>query len=598
MSDEAGISQQGGVNANLSGGSSLSIGGDVVAHYNTTTNITNINQAALPAALSLHQLPPPPRDFVGRTAELQELLDNLTGGVTISGLHGLGGIGKTALALVLAERLTPQYPAAQFYLDLQGASDHPVTPAEALAHVIRAYHPTAKLPEAEGDLRGLYLSVLHNQKALVLLDNARDAEQVASLIPPAACCLLVTSRQHFHLPGLYSKNLEQMPAAEAQALLIKIAPRLSSPLPAGEGSGVRVSEGPGASAGDEIAQLCGYLPLALRLTASLLAERVDLTPADLIRRLRDTGQRLKLTGVEASLQLSYDLLPADLQTHWRALAVFPDSFDRPAAMAVWALTNADQAQDVLGELVKYSLLEYAPAPAPIPDPRLRAVGKSTDRGKELPPSPDDGKAVVRRGAGGEGGGGARYRLHDLARLFASSRLSQAEHTTAQQRHATHYESVLSQADGLYKQGGDSIQRGLTLFDSEWKHIQVGQAWAAENAEKDETAAQLCITYPDVGIEITNLRQDPHQKINWIEVALQVSRHLKNRKMEGVHTGNLGTAYAMRGETKQAMEFYSQALTIAQEINDLGNASAWLGNLGVIYSHLGDTGPQEMGVIIA
>ena len=83
-----------------------------------------------------------------------------TDGVTISGLQGMGGVGKTALALVLAERLKPRYPDAQFYLDLKGADKQPLSVAAALTHVIRAYHPTAKLPESEAELRGLYMSVL------------------------------------------------------------------------------------------------------------------------------------------------------------------------------------------------------------------------------------------------------------------------------------------------------------------------------------------------------------------------------------------------------------------------------------------------------
>jgi hypothetical protein len=98
------------------------------------------------AVNALHQLPPPPRDFTGRVRELEELMSWIErGGVTISGLQGLGGVGKTALALKLAERLAPRYPDAQFYLDLKGAGEQPLPVAEALAHVIRAYHPTAKL---------------------------------------------------------------------------------------------------------------------------------------------------------------------------------------------------------------------------------------------------------------------------------------------------------------------------------------------------------------------------------------------------------------------------------------------------------------------
>src|SRR5205807_7262012 len=132
-------------------------GGDVVAR----DKITHLYQpASTAAATALHQLPPPVSDFTGRTDELAELTAKLEqGGITISGLHGLGGIGKTALALKLADQLKSRYPDAQFYLDLKGASREPLVVTEALAHVIRAYHPTAKLPESEPALLGLYRSV-------------------------------------------------------------------------------------------------------------------------------------------------------------------------------------------------------------------------------------------------------------------------------------------------------------------------------------------------------------------------------------------------------------------------------------------------------
>ena len=130
---------------------SSTFGGDVVRG----DKVTHIHEAAISAAKALHQLPPPVRDFTGRADELAELTAKLEqGGITISGLHGLGGIGKTALALKLADQLKPRYPDAQFYLDLKGASRKPLAVTEALAHVIRAYHPTTKLPDTEAESLG------------------------------------------------------------------------------------------------------------------------------------------------------------------------------------------------------------------------------------------------------------------------------------------------------------------------------------------------------------------------------------------------------------------------------------------------------------
>ena len=176
---------------------------------------------------SLHQLEPPPVDFTGREEELEKLCEAVeTGGVTISGIQGMGGIGKTALALKLAELLSSRYPDAQIYLNLRGTDPKPLTQADALVHVIRSFHPEVKLPEGEQKLKALYRSVLHGKRALLLMDNARDAKQVEFLIPPAGSFLLITSRQHFTLPGLNELNLDTLNLNEAKNLILKIAPRV------------------------------------------------------------------------------------------------------------------------------------------------------------------------------------------------------------------------------------------------------------------------------------------------------------------------------------------------------------------------------------
>jgi len=498
-------------------GDRVEISGDLVAR-------DKIIYEAPPLAVSaLHQLPSPPADFTGRDAELNELMVKLeTGGVTISGLQGMGGIGKTALALKLAERLTPRYPDAQFFLDLKGVSDKPLPPAEAMAHVIRAYHPTAKLPESETELKAWYQSVLHGQHALLLMDNARDDQQVLPLLPPATCLLLVTSRQHFTLPGLYPKDLNTLPPKDACQLLLTIAPRIGA-------------------AAEAMAKLCGYLPHALRLAASALAEQIDLSPADYLRRLENAQTRLGL--VEASLSLSYDLLAAETQKWWRLLSVFPDTFDQPAGAAVWAM-DVEPAQKTLSVLVKYSLLEWQPATR-------------------------------------------RYRLHDLARLFAAKQCTEAERAAGQQRYAKHYATVLRSANELYLKGGDAIQRGLALFDLEWGNIQAGQAWAQANAEQNELAAQLCNAYPDAGVYWLPLRQHPRERIRWLEAALIVDRRLNQRSTEVVHLGNLGWAYADWGESRRAIECYEQCLIFDREVMNRRGECTALGNLGLAYADLGE-----------
>ena len=425
---------------------------------------------------TLHQLPSPPADFTGREAELAELQAAIEhGGVHISGLHGQGGVGKTALALMLAQKIWPYYPDAQIFLDLKGvarqdemAGERPLRPAEAMAYVIRAFHPEAKLPEAGKDLKAMYLSVLHGKRALLLMDNARDAVQVAPLVPPQSCALLVTSRLHFTLPGLHEKRLDVLPAAKAEALLLEICSRIDGQAGA-------------------IAELCGYLPLALRLAAAALKEKENLAPADYIQQLEQHRlAALPAAGtdpsMEASIRLSYGLLSPQMQQRWRTIGAFPDTFDARAAALVWQMDAfaagglSTASEETLDHLIQYSMLDW----------------NETTR---------------------------RYRLHDLMRDFARARMSADELDGAARRHAMYYLNVLAQANNLYIKGGGFIKQGLALLDLEWGSVQAGQAWAAAHAEQDKEAARLCSRYPDAGCNCLHLYKHPRERIHWLEAAL-------------------------------------------------------------------------------
>jgi tetratricopeptide (TPR) repeat protein len=515
-------SQSGGASYGDHASGNLTITGGVGEDF--VAGDKHVHEALAPTVSALHQLPPPPADFTGREAEIEELLAALEDlSLSIFGLQGMGGVGKTALALKLAEKIEERYPDGQFYLDLRGVSRQPLTPAEAMTHVIHSYHPGTKLPESEAELRGVYLSVLHGQRVLLLMDSARDKRQVEPLIPPAGCRLLVTSRQYFTLPGLFAKSLDCLPPKDACKLLLNIAPRIGE-------------------LAEEVARLCSYLPFALRLAAGAIAERRNIKPADYTRQLAAAQRRLEL--IEASLSLSYEILGEEQQKRWRMLAVFPDTFDEAAAAAVWE-TEDEKSRDALGELLAFSLVEWNET-------------------------------------------SGRYRLHDLAQVFSESRLCEAERDGGRRLHARHYQELLSVANDLYHRGGDEVLRGLGLFDQERTNIEAGHAWAAEQAGSDEVAAELCITYPDIGIYLLDLRQHPHERIQWLEAMLASTRRLKWRAAEGNALGNLGLAYADLGETRRAIEFLEQYLDIARETGDRISEGNALCNLGLAYADLGET----------
>jgi tetratricopeptide (TPR) repeat protein len=471
-----------------------------------TEPITIANESASVATNPLHQLPPALPEFAGRSFELAELMAARSNSENkVLSLQGLGGVGKTTLALKLAHQLAQHYPDAQLFVDLKGASPKPLSVAEAQSHVVRAYLPAARLPENEAELGKLYQSVLSGKRAVLLFDNAANTQQIAPLLVGNGNLLIVTSRQHLSLPRMFASRLDNLPATEAQELLRRLLPSI----------------GDGAA---RLAELCGHLPLALRLAASALTQNPELNVEEYASRLaRWQKQEGTRRPVDAVLRASYDMLVPGLRKLWRTLAVFPDTLDANAAAAVWKI-HPERAANALDRLMAYSLVE-----------RNRATG--------------------------------RYRLHDLMTLFAETSLNGQERAIARHHHAAHYQSVLHEADALYEQGGEFLKQGLDLVDLEWQNIQTAQTWAATQFELNRMACELCNSFPDAGRYVLDLRQHPRERIRWSEAALAASGKMKRRRSVSKHLIALGDSYADLSEFHHSIECYEQALEIARETKD-------------------------------
>jgi DNA-binding SARP family transcriptional activator len=271
--------------------------------------------------------------FTGRGREIAWLDELLRAGDGVGVLAGSAGVGKTALAVHWAHGVSDRFPDGQLYLDLRGyACEQPMPPIEALAQMLRALGvPPGGVPVEVAEAAALYRSRLAGRRLLVLLDNAGSAEQVRPLLPGVAGCLvLVTSRDR--LGGLVAREgahrlaLDVLPAVEARALLARML-------------GADRAEADGAAI-DDLARVCAYLPLALRIAAANLtdpscdiAEYVnELVAGDRLAALEVDGE----AAVRAAFDLSYRSVPPAGQQLFRLLGVVPGpdfTVDAAAALA-------------------------------------------------------------------------------------------------------------------------------------------------------------------------------------------------------------------------------------------------------------------------
>jgi Bacterial transcriptional activator domain/NB-ARC domain len=276
------------------------------------------------------QLPPDVAAFTGRGQELARLGQLLAasqgGTVVICAINGTGGIGKSALAIHAAHQLDSRFPDGQLYVNLQGATPGlaPLAPIQALGRLLRTLGlEPAAIPTGIQEASGLLRSLLAARRLLLVLDNARDAAQVRWLLPGGpTCAVLVTSRRMLAtLDGVCHLHLDVLPLAEAIALLGRLV------------GGERVAAEPNAA--ERLVQLCGRLPLAVRIAAARLAARPTWPLAALAYRLADARRRLdELDAGELAVRTCF-------QVSHQLLAASPDAVDQHAARAFGLLGLLD-----------------------------------------------------------------------------------------------------------------------------------------------------------------------------------------------------------------------------------------------------------------
>ncbi|ADD43439.1 AfsR/SARP family transcriptional regulator [Stackebrandtia nassauensis] len=277
------------------------------------------------------QLPEPPPGFVGRSAELRAADDQVARGRRAVAFVGPGGMGKTSLALWWAHRVAADFADGQLFADLRGYSgEEPVPTSRILAGFLRALgHNDSDLPTGESELAGMYRTALAKKNVLIVLDNAAGPAQVRPLLPGDGNCLAVlTSRDD--LRGLKVDHdvatigVGELSTPDAVAILsahVTAAPEARDQL-------------------ERLAELCGHLPLAIRLAASRLpsgsAEELsalvtDLESGDRLATLSRPGETVG--GLAATIESSYRRLDPAAREVFELLGAHPSGEADAAALA-------------------------------------------------------------------------------------------------------------------------------------------------------------------------------------------------------------------------------------------------------------------------
>lgn len=521
---------------------------------------------AEPAAPLPRQLPSDTADFVGRQDQLAALDDLLTAprpaastAVVISAIAGTAGVGKTALAVHWAHRVADRFPDGQLYLNLRGYDvEEPVRPEDALGRLLRALGVDVRDVPAQRDERADRLRTeLAGKRMLLVLDNARSADQVRDLLPGCRdCVVVITSRDA--LTGLVVRDgarrldLDLMPVADSVALLRQLV-------------GERVAAEPDAAA--ELAAACARLPLALRIAAEQLRGRPDGTLAELVADLRDERHRLELldaggdarTAVRAVLSRSYEALAPEPARLFRLLGAHPGVDFEARSAAALAGTDVVTATRTIGDLE-----------------RAHLVGRTKP---------------------------GRYAMHDLLRSYAVevSRQGGDDTTAALLRLLDFYGYAASLAmDTLYPSERDRRPRPAApcgpvpplrdpadargWLDAERANLLSAVTLTEARGWTERTGRLAATLWRDLDVGGHNT-----EALAMHHLALSAAEATGDRSAAATALRNLSTAYRNVGRYGESLEFAQRCRTLCRESGDDRGEAAALNSVAIVLGLLGRFG---------
>ncbi|RCG16061.1 tetratricopeptide repeat protein [Streptomyces reniochalinae] len=511
-----------------------------------------------PAAARPAQLPADLPVFTGREHELAQSHALLPSdgrhpnAVVISAIGGMAGVGKTTLAVHWAHEIAHRFPDGQLYVNLRGfdPTGTAMPPDEATHTFLDALGvPPGQMPGRPEGRTALYRSLLAERRVLLLLDNARDTEQVRPLLPTGPGCLaIVTSRNQ--LTGLIANDgahpltLTPLPLADARDFLAR---RIGA---------ARLAAEPEAA--DEIISRCARLPLALAIVAARAATHPSFPLHAVAEELRDSHGSLDAfaggdisTDVRAVFSWSYQALSAPAARLFQLLATAPGTdISAPAAAALAGLTRRE-TRGLLAELTHAHLLtEHFPG---------------------------------------------RYAFHDLLRIYAAEQADCTEtapdREQAVERVLTWYLHTADAASLFLTPNRPRVPLVPLLADNEpLEFTTYDQALNWCSAERANLVASIAhaaaAPHPAVAWRLTAvlwgffyLRSHTNDWLASNRLSLAAARRAGDRKGEAECLTGVANALANGGSLNESIDYYLQALPRWRELGDELGASRIIGNLG-------------------